>query len=68
VQSQPGGPSPASYLPHRRVESFYVLGGELMFMADERELRAEPGAWVQAPPGGLSLAPSGEAHFLSVQT
>lgn len=50
---------------------FYVLAGELTFSAGDRELRAEPGAWVQLPPGvSCSFAPSGsdEVRYLSVQS
>jgi mannose-6-phosphate isomerase-like protein (cupin superfamily) len=49
--SEPGSPSPPRHLHRRHVESFHVLEGELALTAGDRELRAEPGSWVQVPPG-----------------
>jgi mannose-6-phosphate isomerase-like protein (cupin superfamily) len=55
VRSEPGDtPAP----PADRVESFYVLEGELVLTAGDRELRAPAGSWVDAPPGVSPVVPS----------
>jgi mannose-6-phosphate isomerase-like protein (cupin superfamily) len=44
------GPEPRRVHSHH-VASFYVLDGELVLTAADREIRAEPGTWIQVPPG-----------------
>ena len=42
--------------PHRhddKVDSFYVLDGEVEFAAEDGSVRAGPGTWMSAPPGVL---------------
>jgi quercetin dioxygenase-like cupin family protein len=62
------GPSPP-HVHRRHVESFYVLKGELVLTAGDREHRATAGSWVQVPPGVphtvWSAAP---ARFLNLHT
>ena len=55
---------------HRRhVESIYVIAGDLSVTAGDRELRAEPGSWVQLPPDvPHSLASIGTVRFLNLHT
>jgi mannose-6-phosphate isomerase-like protein (cupin superfamily) len=67
----PGGPAPAPQAHRDRVESFYVLAGEIAFTIGDRELRAEPGAWVQVPPGmprTLAFAGDSPVGFLDLHT
>jgi len=60
VCADPGGPSPAPHVHSRHVESCYVLEGELVLSAGERELRATAGSWLEVPAGvAHSLSPSG---------
>jgi quercetin dioxygenase-like cupin family protein len=47
VRGEPGDTPP----PHAERESFYVLEGELVLTAGDRELRAPTGSWVDVPPG-----------------
>jgi uncharacterized cupin superfamily protein len=71
VWSEPGGASPPPHVHRRHAESFYVLEGEMTFVLDGRERRAEAGAWVQVPPGvAHSFAVRGRApvRFLDVHT
>jgi mannose-6-phosphate isomerase-like protein (cupin superfamily) len=68
---EPGGATPPPHVHRRHVESFYVLAGELTFIAGDRELEATAGTWVQVPPGTPhTFAPTGngEARFLNVHT
>jgi quercetin dioxygenase-like cupin family protein len=67
----PPSASPEAHLHPGHVESFYVLAGEMTFTVGDRELRAEPGAWVQVPPGvPHTYAFSGDepVGFLDVHT
>jgi quercetin dioxygenase-like cupin family protein len=69
VRCQPGVPPPPP--DHPRLESFYVLEGELAFTVADRELRAVAGAWVQLPRGArctLEVRGSGEARYLEIRT
>ena len=69
--SEPGSPSPPMHVHRTHAESFYVLEGELTFTAGGRELRAEPGSWVQIPPGvpHTFVSPGDRsARFLNVHT
>ena len=50
VWSPSAGSSPPTHVHRRHVESFYVLEGEMTIRADDRELHAEPGSWIQIPP------------------
>ena len=52
VEGEPSRP-----LHRRDAASFYVLEGEVVLTAGERELRAQPGSWVDVP--------AGVAHMLS---
>jgi quercetin dioxygenase-like cupin family protein len=69
VRCQPGvAPPPPD---HSRLESLYVLEGELAFTVADRELRAVAGAWVQLPRGArctLEVRGSGEARYLEIRT
>jgi mannose-6-phosphate isomerase-like protein (cupin superfamily) len=69
--SEPGGPSPPPHLHRQHVESFYVLEGEMTFVAGDRELRAGAGTWVQVPPGTphtFALTGDDEVRFLNLHT
>ena len=69
--SDPGGPAAPEHVHHEHAESFYVLEGELTFMAGGRELRAAAGSWVQVPPGvPHTFAPtwSEPVRFLEIHT
>src|SRR4051794_32073606 len=64
------GAAGGSPVHRRHVESIYVLKGTLTLAAHEREVRAEPGTWLQVPPGvphSLSAA-AGGARFLEVHS
>jgi mannose-6-phosphate isomerase-like protein (cupin superfamily) len=66
-----GSPSPPPHLHRRHAEAFYVLDGELVLMADDREFRAEAGSWVQVPPGvphTVSFPGSEPVRFLNLHT
>jgi quercetin dioxygenase-like cupin family protein len=68
--SEPGG-APPPHVHRRHVESFYVLAGEITFIAEGRELEATTGTWVQIPPGTphtFAVTGDGEASFLNVHT
>ena len=67
--AEPGDPSPPPHLHRSHVESFYVLEGELGVTAGGRELRAEPGTWVQVPPGvAHTLSFAAPVRFLALHT
>ncbi|HEV2815404.1 MAG TPA: cupin domain-containing protein [Solirubrobacteraceae bacterium] len=51
VSGERGDAAPQRHLHRRHTESFYVLEGEMTFAVGDREVRAQAGAWVQAPPG-----------------
>ena len=69
--SEPGGAAPAPHPQADHVVSLYVLEGELVLTAGDRELRAEAGTWAQMPPGvPHTLSPPGSepVRFLSMHT
>ncbi len=71
VWSDRGVASPEPHVHHRHVESFYVLEGEITFAAGNRKLHAEPGTWVQVPPGvphTFTLPDNGPVRFLNAHT
>jgi quercetin dioxygenase-like cupin family protein len=62
------GPRESPPHVHRHhVESLYVLEGTLAFTVAGSELSAEPGSWVQIPPGAAH-ALAGATRFLEVHT
>ena len=61
--------APETHVHPRRVESLYVLEGELALTLGARELRASTGTWVQIPPGvPRCLSSSGRARVLDIHT
>jgi len=71
IRKEPGGPPQPAHLHRKHVESFYVLEGELTVTADDRDVRAEAGSWVQLPPGvahSVQVTGDGSARFLDVHT
>lgn len=50
VLCQPGT-DPPTHAPADRLRSVYVLAGEMALTIGDRTLRAQPGAWLQVPPG-----------------
>jgi quercetin dioxygenase-like cupin family protein len=69
--SDPGVSSPPRHLHRRHVESFYVLEGAITIEAGGRELRAEPGDWIQVPPDmphTIAFREDGHARFLNLHT
>lgn len=67
---QPGEAPSSAQLPDH-VASFYVLEGELVLHAGERELRAAVGSWAQVAPGvehALAAAGSEPVSLLSIRT
>ena len=69
VRGDPGEAPPPPHVHRRHVESFYVLEGELAFVAGDRELRAGAGSWGQLPPGvPHTFSISESARFLDVHT
>lgn len=69
--SAPGGPSPPAHLHRRHSESFYVLEGEMTFIADGLGVRAEAGSWMHVPPGVVhtfAFSDSAEVRFLDFHT
>jgi len=61
--------APPPHVHRRHVESFYVLEGELAFVAGDRELRAGAGSWLQLPPGvPHTFSISEPARFLDLHT
>ena len=62
------GPVPPHVHPDK-VDSFYILEGELEFTIGEETVRAGPGSYVAAPPGvrhGFRNPGPGRARFLNV--
>jgi mannose-6-phosphate isomerase-like protein (cupin superfamily) len=51
IACNPWLPAAPAHVHRRHVESFYVLDGEPVFTVGDREFRAEPGSWLQVPPG-----------------
>ncbi len=71
VTSAPRSRSAAPHVHQNHVESFFVLEGELVLAAGDREVRAGAGAWLQVPPGTChSVAVQGEeaVRFLDLHT
>ncbi len=71
VSSDRGVAAPEPHVHRRHVESFYVLEGEITLAAGNRELHAQPGAWVQVPPGvphTFTLPDNGPVRFLNAHT
>jgi len=69
VRSGPGGITPPLHLHARHAECFFVLGGELAFRLEDRELRARAGTWVYVPPEVVhTFGATGDAraHFLDI--
>ena len=69
ASSDPGSPSAPPHLHRRHVESLYVLEGEIVLSARDRELRAEAGSWLQVPAGvrhSLSFPGSEPVRLLSL--
>ena len=51
-----------------QLQCFYVLDGELVLAAGDRELRAAAGAWVQVPAGAAyELSFPAAARFLELR-
>ena len=70
VWSEPGD-FPPPHVHHRHVESYYVLEGELTLMAAGREIRAQPGSWVQVPrgvPHTFAFSGDGQTRCLNLHT
>jgi mannose-6-phosphate isomerase-like protein (cupin superfamily) len=67
---EPDATAPAPHADDRRVESFYVLDGELRLTVGARELSAEAGSWIQIPPGVSHTDPQsgGPARYLHLRT
>jgi quercetin dioxygenase-like cupin family protein len=68
---EPGRPAPPAHVHRRHVQSFYVLEGELVFRAGDRELRVEAGSWVQLPAGvphTFTADGQGPARFLDLHS
>jgi mannose-6-phosphate isomerase-like protein (cupin superfamily) len=69
--SDPGDPAQPPHVHPNHVESFYVLEGELTLTADDRDLRAEAGSWLQVPPGvahTFALTGNRPVRFLNFHT
>lgn len=69
VRSEPGGVTQPLHLHTRHAECFFVLGGELTFRLEDRELRAGAGTWVYMPPEVVhTFGATGDAraHFLDI--
>ena len=49
------------------LESLYVLEGAIEITVRDREVRAEPGTWVQVPPG-FEHAVAADGRYLSIHT
>lgn len=47
----PHAPTPPAHLHHAHEEGFYVLEGELEFLAGTETVRASQGTWVMVPMG-----------------
>ena len=47
----PHAPTPPPHLHHAHEEGFYILEGELEFLAGTQTVRAEQGTWVMVPMG-----------------
>jgi mannose-6-phosphate isomerase-like protein (cupin superfamily) len=59
--------SETAHVHERAVESLYVLEGAVDITVRDRELRAEPGTWVQVPPG-FEHAVLADGRYLSIHT
>jgi mannose-6-phosphate isomerase-like protein (cupin superfamily) len=70
IDCGPGyGPDPHTH--EIKVDSFYILEGELDFTLGDRIVRAGPGTFVSAPPGavhGFKSPGPGRARFLNFHT
>jgi mannose-6-phosphate isomerase-like protein (cupin superfamily) len=70
IDCGPGyGPDPHTH--EIKVDSFYILEGELDFTLGDRIVRAEPGTFVSAPPGavhGFKSPGPGRTRFLNFHT
>jgi len=67
----PGGLPAPPHVHRRHVESRYVLEGAMTLTAGGREFRAEPGSWLQVPPGvAHTFAARGDRplHVLELHT
>lgn len=51
ITIQPHGGGPPAHAHADEDDSFYILEGELTFMADGEEILAGPGTFVLVPPG-----------------
>jgi quercetin dioxygenase-like cupin family protein len=64
-----GEPAGVAHAHPTQAESFYVLDGELVLTAGQRELRGEPGAWLQVPPGLVhSVSAARPVRYLDIHT
>ena len=71
ARSDGSGLSAPLHVHRRHVESFYVLEGEMVFTAGDRDLRADAGSWVQVRPGvphTFSVPGNRRVRFLDVHT
>jgi quercetin dioxygenase-like cupin family protein len=59
--------SEAPHVHRDAVESLYVLEGAVDVTVRDRALRAEPGTWVQVPPG-FEHAVAADGRYLSIHT
>jgi mannose-6-phosphate isomerase-like protein (cupin superfamily) len=59
--------SAPAHVHERAVESLYVLEGTIDVTVRDRELRAEPGTWVQVPPG-FEHAIVADGRYLCIHT
>ena len=67
VTSDGDSGSPPLHVHDEHAESFYVLTGELVLTAEDEEIRAREGTWVQIPAGvAHTFAVDGPTEFLSV--
>ena len=65
LRREPGDHAPQ---PHDRLQSYYVLDGELELRAGDRETVAATGTWVQVPPGvPHALGFPGAVRYLDVR-
>ena len=67
----PHAPTPPPHIHHAHEEGFYILEGELEFLAGTQTLRASQGAWVMVPVGTVhtfSNPTNKPARFLNTFT